>query len=30
MRKPVHDAERYQRVWQEHVAALDGAYTMNL
>jgi acyl-CoA dehydrogenase len=29
LRKPVHDADRYERVWDEHVVTLDGAYTMN-
>jgi acyl-CoA dehydrogenase len=29
MRKPVHDPDRYQRVWETQVAALDGAYAMN-
>lgn len=29
MRKPIHDADRYDRVWQEHVEPLDGAYTMH-
>lgn len=29
MRKPVHDAARYERVWETHVAPLDGAYVMN-
>jgi len=29
MRKPLHDPERYARVWQEHVEPLDGAYTMS-
>jgi acyl-CoA dehydrogenase len=29
MRKPVHDAERYERVWNAHVKLLDGAYAMN-
>jgi len=29
MRKPVRDAERYDRVWTRHVEPLDGAYAMN-
>ncbi len=29
MRKPVRDAERYDRVWHRHVESLDGAYQMN-
>jgi acyl-CoA dehydrogenase len=29
MRKPLHDSDRYERVWHEHVEPLDGAYTMN-
>ena len=29
MRKPAHDAERYDRVWEQHVKPLDGAYEMN-
>jgi acyl-CoA dehydrogenase len=29
MRKPAHDPERYERVWDTHVKTLDGAYTMN-
>jgi len=29
MRKPEHDADRYERVWKRHVEPLDGAYTMN-
>jgi acyl-CoA dehydrogenase len=29
IRKPVLDAARYQRVWDDHVYALRGAYTMN-
>ena len=28
-RKPVLDADRYDRVWRNHVVALDGAYEMN-
>ena len=28
MRKPLHDAPRYQRVWSRHVETLDGAYAM--
>jgi acyl-CoA dehydrogenase len=28
-RKPVHDPDRYQRVWDTHVEVLDGAYSMN-
>jgi acyl-CoA dehydrogenase len=29
LRKPVRDRARYDRVWQQHVEPLDGAYTMN-
>ncbi|MEN8184170.1 MAG: acyl-CoA dehydrogenase [Myxococcota bacterium] len=29
MRKPLHDPERYERVWRDHVEPLAGAYTMN-
>ena len=29
MRKPERDAERYERVWHQHVEALDGVYEMN-
>ena len=29
MRKPIFDAERYDRVWERHVAPLSGAYEMN-
>jgi acyl-CoA dehydrogenase len=29
LRKPIRDADRYDRVWQRHVEPLDGAYTMN-
>jgi len=29
MRKPVHDADRYDRIWRTHVEPLDGAYAMN-
>ncbi len=29
IRKPVHDVERYERVWHRHVESLDGAYAMN-
>jgi acyl-CoA dehydrogenase len=29
VRKPTADQERYQKVWKEHVLALDGAYEMN-
>jgi acyl-CoA dehydrogenase len=29
MRKPVHDPDRYQRVWETQVVTLDGAYAMN-
>jgi acyl-CoA dehydrogenase len=29
MRKPVHDPERYERVWKRYVEVLDGAYAMN-
>ncbi len=29
LRKPIHDAARYERVWKQHVETLDGAYAMN-
>jgi acyl-CoA dehydrogenase len=29
IRKPLHDADRNERVWHGQVEALDGAYTMN-
>ena len=29
MCKPLHDSQRYQRVWNHHVETLDGAYEMN-
>jgi acyl-CoA dehydrogenase len=29
VQKPSHDPERYARVWNEHVATLDGAYEMS-
>jgi acyl-CoA dehydrogenase len=29
MRKPDHDAARYERVWNDEVKVLDGAYVMN-
>jgi acyl-CoA dehydrogenase len=29
IQKAVHDPARYDRVWKEHVAPLDGAYEMN-
>ena len=29
IRKPAHDAERYERVWKKHVEPLDGAYRMS-
>ena len=29
IRKPVNNAERFDRVWNKHVAVLDGAYEMN-
>ncbi len=29
LRKPAHDAARYDRTWSRHVESLDGAYTMN-
>jgi acyl-CoA dehydrogenase len=29
VRKPVFDAERYERVWNEHVLPLNGAYEMS-
>lgn len=28
-KKPVVDTERYQRIWENHVLALNGAYEMN-
>jgi acyl-CoA dehydrogenase len=28
IRRPVHDPARYDRVWKEHVAPLNGAYQM--
>jgi acyl-CoA dehydrogenase len=28
LRKPVEDADRYGRVWKNHVEPLDGAYEM--
>ena len=28
VQKPAHDAERYDRVWTQHVQPLDGAYEM--
>jgi acyl-CoA dehydrogenase len=28
IRTPVHDAERYERVWRDHVLSLRDAYTM--
>lgn len=27
--KPVNDGERFDRIWQQHVAVQDGAYAMN-
>jgi hypothetical protein len=27
--KPVKDLERFNRVWEKHVAVLDGIYAMN-
>jgi acyl-CoA dehydrogenase len=29
IRKPVHDPERYERVWKQHVEPLDGVYRMS-
>ena len=29
IKKPVKDLERFNRVWQKHIAVLDGAYEMN-
>jgi acyl-CoA dehydrogenase len=29
IKKPVNDPERFNRVWQGHIAGLDGAYEMN-
>jgi len=29
IKKPVDDTERFNRVWEKHVAVLDGAYAMN-
>ncbi len=29
MRRPRHDAPRYERVWSRHVETLDGAYAMS-
>ena len=29
IKKPVKDTERFTRVWEKHVAVLDGAYEMN-
>ena len=29
VKKPALDEPRYQRIWQEHVLALKGAYQMN-
>ncbi len=29
LKKPVVDNERYQRIWENHVLALNGAYEMN-
>jgi len=29
IQKAIHDPARYDRVWKEHVAPLDGAYEMN-
>ena len=28
-RKPVADEARFQKIWEEHVYALKGAYEMN-
>ena len=29
IKKPVRDLERFNRVWEKHIAVLDGAYEMN-
>ena len=29
IKKPVKDLERFSRVWEKHIAGLDGAYEMN-
>ena len=29
IKKPVKDLERFNRVWEKHIAVLDGAYQMN-
>jgi len=29
IKKPVKDLERFNRVWEKHIAVLDGAYEMN-
>ena len=29
IKKPVKDLERFKRVWEKHIAVLDGAYEMN-
>jgi len=29
IKKPVKDLERFIRVWEKHIAVLDGAYEMN-
>ena len=29
IKKPVKDLERFNRVWEKHIAGLDGAYEMN-
>ena len=29
IKKPVKDLERFSRVWEKHIAVLDGAYEMN-
>jgi hypothetical protein len=29
MRKPVKDEQSYNRIWNEHVLALKGTYTMS-
>jgi len=29
IKKPVNDLERFNRVWEKHIAVLDGAYEMN-
>jgi acyl-CoA dehydrogenase len=29
IKKPVKDLERFNRVWEKHIAVLDGVYEMN-